>query len=535
MIRKPYLLAVQENCVVAATRKTSCSLSAFNNPKLSDFVVHGPSGKPYYCSKFLLSSGSTKFAEMFEQADKSVDGQGMHIQAGNPQALESVLYFLHLGQCDLENETFLSVLSMACEYGVDKLIAECVSFEQNRLDINLGNCFMILLEAVKHQRQELVVRCESFITKRIEFVTARPEFLSLPYHIIKGLLSSAVLQFDDHKLEFSCLDHIITGICGWIHNSGENRKVALAILEGIPFGICTQQEIGALLSSNAVKQTPEILSFIAEEISASCMGSLVVAQGLLLKSFASESPDALIPRATSWKKWIAPSTGWFYIVAKGGKGLDYLRTNPKNATGNQTKTVIEGGCGVVLGGSLFLNEGDKLKVITGKTVSGGGSSCVVVLPKRPGFQPVLFAVAAGGGGAGSAKPGKPGESNVGLPVNELLISPPDEPQQGETAPSFFGNQCGPQTANCKDVFALSGSCSWCDGGKGGTKKMIAAKTGGGGSGFYGGMGDMLRGGTGGQSFISISAVNVIAYKGCTSNSGLSIFSGRDVPKGCLSP
>lgn len=488
--------------------------------------------KPYHCSKFLLCSKSPKLQEIISKHEEEVSDKAICIGHVQPEILEFLLRYLHNGESKVGQDNFLAVKSIATEFEVSDLDEMCLLYENDLLVINAGNCCPLIREAVEFKRREVKIRCEDFIVRNGDLLVERPDFLSLPSHVIRELIQYANMQFDEYNLSFSSISNLMKGIGQWMDHNSENATETLSVLTALPVGLCSQYEIVELLSTNFARGNPQVAEHLTKELSMWSSGLLTVPWGSQVEKFDSESSQG------SWKKWEVPASGWYYIVAKGGRGFQYKHARVKSVMNGflgKAKTSLksaDGGAGAVVGGSFYLNEGDKVKVLAGKTLSGGGSTCVALVPKRPGFRPYLLLVASGGGGAGLAKSGQPAElekePHSGGPAQQ------EATPNGDISPDLIGMSCGPKVLGSSDRKKISGSCNWCDGGKGQNESLSIVKYGGGGSGYHGGTGDRKCGGAGGCSFISTSAVNVAMFVGHGGRSGAKIYNGRDVPKGCFS-
>lgn len=505
---------------------------AFNTPEISDIVIYDAVMKPYHCSKFVLSSKSDKFKEIISKHEEDATKKTLCVDHVRPETLEFVLCHLHEGESKVGIDNFLSVKPFATEFGVSDLVEMCLLYENDLLIINAGNCCQLLREALEFKRHQVITRCEDFMARNGDLLVERPDFLSLPSHIIQELLQFANTLFYEYNLSFSSISNLMKCIGQWMDHNSENEKEALGILEAIPVGLCSQYEIVELLSTNFARQNPQVANHLTRELSVWSSGLLTEPWGSQLEKIDSDNARG------SWKKWEVPVSGWYYIVAKGGKGFEYKHArvmSTVNGLLGKPKTSLKtagGGLGAVVGASFYLHEGDKVKVLAGRTLSGGGSTCIALLPKRPGFKPFLLIIAGGGGGAGLSKSGQPAALENEKKSNDCEQQ--EATANGDPSPDLTGSSCGSKLLGATERKQMSGSCHWCDGGKGQNESMSLVKYGGGGSGYQGGSGDIKRGGTGGSSFISTSAVNAAMFVGHGGGSGAKIYNGRDVPKGCFS-
>ena len=219
------------------------------------------------------------------------------------------------------------------------------------------------------------------------------------------------------------------------------------------------------------------------------------------------------------QEWIVPFTGRFQVEAcgaSGGKGL-------------ARPTVVNGGKGAKINGTVMLEKGVKLVILVGQKGlslngnspgSGGGGSFVVYSPQ---MRPLLV---AGGGGGGGSLHGLPGNDQVNGSGNAsgsngeggLICTDTTKghiPDSGSGAgingsggcfeydqngmvcsmkdckaggKSFFTGGKGGELVGCDGGFGGGGACTFFAGGGGGYSgggiDYDAAKGGGGGGGSY---------------------------------------------------
>ncbi|GMH45674.1 hypothetical protein BSKO_13637 [Bryopsis sp. KO-2023] len=506
------------------TGQPTSASQAFNHPESFDTIVNGPNENKFYCFRSILLAGSSLFREMLNPRNVGDPPNEVYILDVQPEVLEGLLRFLHTREINLTVASLFQFLVVADKFDIPALKDACLSFEREKLEVNIGNCCWILSESIKIKYTDLAHRCMDFVVSNVGRLNTSEQFLELDHGILVELLKHASEMFHDYRLKFGVFSDLVKGIRLWIDHT-EKKAAVTEVLNSLPFEICSQYELAELMSTKAVQENPGIATAIVRGVKAgfSPKADSIMPKGQLLKEFEGESSRAFIPWNSRWKGWTVPETGWYYILAKGGKGA--------SAKKGTDKGVFQGGNGTIAGGALFLYQGDKLRILVGKTVSGGGGSCVVLIPGRPNFRPLLLLVAGGGGGGGIHKSGGTAQLDVGLSLMDSITSGIGSSGKQFKLVDYSGHGCGDMISVNRNPSAYKGPCSWCDGGKGGGPKVIiGGKHGGGGAGFHGGRGDLKKGGSGGGTFVSISAVNVFCHAGNELDAGIKIFKGRDIPK-----
>ena len=204
------------------------------------------------------------------------------------------------------------------------------------------------------------------------------------------------------------------------------------------------------------------------------------------------------------QEWIVPFTGRFQVEACGASG----------GGGLAHSTVVNGGRGAKINGTVMLEKGVKLVILVGQKGfssggsypgSGGGGSFVVYSPQ---MRPLLV---AGGGGGGHYQDGLPGNNQVNGSGNASgsngeggLIcadsSKGDTPDSGSGAGINGSGGCfkrpdAPPGEVCSRKDCNEGGKSFFTGGKGGEKAHCDGGFGGGGAcNFYAGGGGGYSGG-----------------------------------------
>ena len=245
------------------------------------------------------------------------------------------------------------------------------------------------------------------------------------------------------------------------------------------------------------------------------------------------------------QEWIVPFTGRFQVEACGASGGE----------GHAHPTVVNGGRGAKINGTVLLEKGVKLVILVGQKGlssggsypgSGGGGSFVVYSPQ---MRPLLV---AGGGGGGHYLAGLPGNDQVNGSGNAsssngegglicVDISEGDALHSGSGAGingsgGCFKRPSVPARKVCSRKDCKEGGKSFLTGGKGGEKADRDGGFGGGGAyGLYagggggysgGGVDCVVKRGGGGGSYVE-NATWSITKGGCNEGDGYVSFHNVD--------
>ena len=242
------------------------------------------------------------------------------------------------------------------------------------------------------------------------------------------------------------------------------------------------------------------------------------------------------------QEWIVPFTGRFQVEACGASGGE----------GHAHSTVVNGGRGAKINGTVLLEKGVKLVILVGQKGlslngntpgSGGGGSFVVYSPQ---MRPLLV---AGGGGGGGSLHGLPGNDQVNGSGNAsgsngeggLICTDTAEgqiPDSGSGAGINGSGGCFEYDQNgkvCSMKDCNEGGKSFFTGGKGGERAGCDGGFGGGGActfyaggggGYSGGGIDYAAKGGGGGSYVENAAWS-ITKGGCNEGDGYVSFHNVD--------
>lgn len=350
----------------------------FNDPSVCDVTVYGPSNDVYHCLRFNLCLSS----EIFRQMLSGENSKELHVHEVDTEALGHLLKFLHTGECDMTDENIIPLAAAAEMYEVHELVDLCSNYKKNHLKINERNCCYLLEDATDFGARDIAEECQEFITRNMELICARTEFLLLDFEIVQGVGVHAeenLFRSQEEGAGHLCM-WVVLGLIKWMERDLPHREVLkMDLLWNLDLAPLSPEQISRICRCDIIRRSPELSMSVIDALA--CMSEKVPSRnsypGTKMKTFQSQG---------KWEKWTVETSGWYTVVAK--DGLDQKPSCMKVYKGLSCK--IEGGASSG-GGAFYFSRGDEVRVITGTVPS---PSCMIVKSARTG-QDQMVMVAGG--------------------------------------------------------------------------------------------------------------------------------------------
>ncbi|XP_064487825.1 kelch-like protein 10 isoform X2 [Ornithodoros turicata] len=145
--------------------------------------------------------------------------------------MAALLQFVYTNTVALDSANVLGILLAAQRFQMDQLVQKCQEFLSKGIDVN--NCIRILEFGRKHKHSTLADMAITFISRNfLEVCKFSPDFDCISYEDLKVLLSSDELNLADEGKAFKAAIR-------WTETDFPNRRRYLpSLLSAIRFGLC---------------------------------------------------------------------------------------------------------------------------------------------------------------------------------------------------------------------------------------------------------------------------------------------------------
>eukprot|EP00803_Ostreobium_quekettii_P004492 evm.model.scf_2653.1 EVM.evm.TU.scf_2653.1 scf_2653:318-2533(+) len=428
------------------------------------------------------------------------------IEEVDPTALEAMLKFMYTGTVEVDDVSIIPLIAIADRFYVSDLLTLCNKHVAERLQVDSNSCWGLLQLSVAYSVEVVQDRVTDYILANIN--QDAEGWLQLTEPEMGALVSAAKKQDGLSFCKPSRMDfQFVMAVERWVAQQPTQRsKFGVEVLLQCDFSTFSLESIAQLTSSSTFKRSTLLSKHIMGAVSKigarlSGVGGQVIGQ---------------------WNQggsgtWTVPSTGWYFILARGEDG-----------SGRQTLDgYYIGGRGAVVGGAFSLNSGDQLHVSAGKcrrpgriSVSGGdgGDGSYVLFLSKDGGGDRLLLVAGGGGGASGKANGH--MANLGEAVDAAEPHTARHSEEATACPSAKDLQ-PPISGKSYQAVAKPREGEPLEGGVAGLWWDYA----GGGAGYVGG-----AGGQGGSSFVCQVAKNIVKTFGTPGSCCVRIFAGYSLPR-----
>ncbi|CAD7698947.1 unnamed protein product [Ostreobium quekettii] len=441
----------------------ACWSSAFETGRGSDVVVRAPGGEEIRCHKAVLSVFSEHFQKMFE-SDMLEGSKGcVDVKEVDPVALHSMIEFMYTGRCTVTSLSVIPLMAVAERFDVQSLRNFCGRYVEQELQITRDNWSDLLKLCAAYRVPPLATRLvDAFLD---EMIVDLADWVQISPLELSALMSGA--EQNRGPLGFA----LAKAVDVWTSHEDGRQEHGLGILHSFDYTKFTTQEICELRTLDNVHACVSL-------------GPQIVASMAKIADKAREHKQAA---SRTWSQgdsgsWTAPSSGWFYLLARGQRGSSH--------NGHS------GGEGAVVGGACLLKEGDELLISAGGPIgreeslhrsssvpSGGDASYIASVVKGVPAKSHSTLFVAGGGGSSSwindggdailegpaTGTGKKRQcSTAGMSYNDVYAWP-GRPLKGGTDPEGQGaggaGYNGGRTKNYNLPCSGGGSCFICMGAK----------------------------------------------------------------------
>ncbi|GMH41901.1 hypothetical protein BSKO_09811 [Bryopsis sp. KO-2023] len=358
-------------------------------------TVFGPGGFEVQCSRSRLRRSSPVL--------DSILGAGVstfHIRQGEPLAVRQMLEFVHGGKVELEVGSLPQLVALAKRYQVESLLDACKSCVESTRETAIVE---ICTTPTSSDSPDGAGGCLlTSPTTTDDAGGSGPDikeqltFMPLHFSSVKAIVSSSLPKLFLLDSFTEAYVNLAKLVIAWLEHDIENRsKHIVDVLGQLEFEYLGLDGITSMMECPQIaNKAPQLMSRASQAI-----------------SLFGQWPATF--RTMGESQWVAPESGNYFIVCRGGSGDSCWRGGTEG----------HGGKGVMLGGTFYLEKGARLEIriperpgVNCRGVNRGGDGCCIGYrcqkllhtvrganrsndSSKPQFHVLM--VAGGGGGASS--------------------------------------------------------------------------------------------------------------------------------------
>ncbi len=253
------LIHVQHDVLTSAERAlTLLSGLSAQREHFSDLelVVEG---RVIPVQRAVLSALSPYFEAMLSSDFKEKQQTCIEIRDVSYEGLISIINCMYTTKLELTEENLCVILSTAQMLQINYMVAECVQFIKEKL--NVETCITYLEIGEKCNVQEVTEMAHKFILKNFVKVSCTESFRRLP--------KESLLEYFDDELLVATEQQIYESIKSWYGGSEEHKAGAVELMKHVRFALFEETYLSETIMKDPlilVLSSPEVLAIVREAI-----------------------------------------------------------------------------------------------------------------------------------------------------------------------------------------------------------------------------------------------------------------------------
>ncbi|GMH35409.1 hypothetical protein BSKO_03277 [Bryopsis sp. KO-2023] len=406
----------------------------FNDPDICDVTVLGPNGEVFHCLRFNLCLSSEILKQMLSDKGK----REIHVEDVDTASLGQMLTFLHTGQCEVTDENVIPLIATAARFQVPDLLEICNAYKDKHLKIGERNCCFLLEDALDFGAESIAEECMEFMSRNMESVCQRTEFLLLEYDIIQDIVSHSeknLFKSSETGIGHLCM-WMMLGLVRWMERDLPRREaLKTELLWNLDFTMLSPEQIACICRCDIVRRSPELSMSIIDAL----------ASHSEKHTYTPSYPKKRVKTFTSqggWDYWRVESSGWYSVIAKEANGEKPACVKVYKGLNRTNK----GDAKASVGGGYYFEMGDEVRAMIGV---GPSPSCVIVKSRKTGKDQMVLV--AGGDLSMAFASDLDNDGSQSTVVDEKPVQPMD-----------LAPMCAPSDKTLQRVRHHSGHVPECD-------------------------------------------------------------------------
>ncbi|XP_028392802.1 kelch-like protein 17 [Dendronephthya gigantea] len=247
-------------------------------------------GREFPAHRNVLAASSDYFKAMFSSpfadSETSVKLEGL-----TAKAIELILDFMYIGEIEITEDNLEEILVASRLLLLESVTVACCKFTQDRINVN--NCWGIRNIADKYSLKNLFGKVHAFIEDNFAEAKGSTEFLTLPFELMKELMSDDELNIRE--------DELVSAVLKWVQHDLEGRYKYLNVLfKHLRLGYISEEYMRNLVEHNPlVSDNPFLVDLMKAARNHSDTLNDLVSQDELVKMSTPRKWQRIVPVLTA--------------------------------------------------------------------------------------------------------------------------------------------------------------------------------------------------------------------------------------------